>query len=388
MRVGIADCGQNVTAASSPTDERGWHRSCSFLGTKKPCFLSRGFAEGDMKLTVPTLLTLPMFAFAGYGCGSGAPVPPPAAPLSAPDELCTSEASAACLVPARVERWLSTEPLEILGVADTSGSSGAKLFTLALHDSGVRRVFRAKWREYEGSLFNDARKEIVAYRTQRLFLLPHEYVAPPTVGRCFDLTTYRARVNGSAEPSFEGTRCVFGSLSYWLENVKASEPYSSERFAHDAEYRRAMSDVNTFTFLIQHGDTHDGNFLTTEAGSAHSRVYSPDNAVAFSPYFRNPLELVQSTWYDLRVPALRAVVVERLRSVERRNVSALSVVEQYRVQQGALIPTAPAAPIGEEGVRRAGKTLQVGLTPAEADRVFERVQLLLSKVDIGEVEVF
>lgn len=341
-----------------------------------------------MKLTVSALLVLSMFALAASGCGSGAPVPPPAAPLSAPAELCTSEATAGCLDPARVERWLSREPLEILGVADTSGSSGAKLFTVAVGESGARRVFRAKWREHEGSLFNDSRKEIVAYHTQRLFLLPHEYVAPPTVGRCFDLATYRATVNKSAETSFEGTRCVFGSLSYWLENVSASKPYSGERFEHDIEYRRAMADVNTFTFLIQHGDTHEGNFLITKDRTPHARVYSPDNAIAFNPYFRNPMELVRNSWYDLRVPALRAAVVDRLRRLERSDVSALAVVEQYRIRQGALIPTARTAPIGEEGVRRAGETLQLGLTSEEVERLFERTELLLSKVDAGEVEVF
>lgn len=343
-----------------------------------------------MKSTVATLFALPLFACIGSGCGSGAPVPPPAAPLSAPAELCTSEATSGCLQPGSVERWLSAEPFQILGVADTSGSSGAKLFTLALGDSGARRVIRAKWREYEGSLLNDARKEVVAYRTQKLFLLPHEYVVPPTVGRCIDLTTYRAGVDPDAQASFEGTSCVFGALSYWLENVKASEPYSEDRFERDTEYRRAMADVNTFTFLIQHGDTHEGNFLTTRTDAVHTRVYSPDNAIAFSPYVRNPLEvvLVRSTWYDLRVPALRAAVVERLKSVDRRAVDELAVVEQYRVQQGTLVPTARTVPFGDEGVRRAGKSLQVGLTPTEAERLFERVQLLLSKVQIGEVELF
>ncbi|HEU5073766.1 MAG TPA: hypothetical protein VFU02_06325 [Polyangiaceae bacterium] len=340
-----------------------------------------------MKLTLSSLI-ISTLALAGYGCGSGAPVPPPAAPLSSPIALCT-DGSADCVEPARVERWLSREPFEILGVAETSGSSGAKLLTLATHGSEGRRVFRAKWREHEGSLLNDARKEIVAYRTQQLFLLPHEYVVPPTTGRCLDLKTYRAHLDREAEASFEGTSCVFGSLSYWLENVKGSEPFSSDRFAHDVEYRRAMADVNTFTFVIQHGDTHDKNFLMTkEEESAQARVYSPDNAIAFSPYFRNPVEHFRRNWYDLRVPALRAAVVDRLRHLERKDVSALSVVEQYRIERGALIPTKLGAPIGDSGVRRAGKTLQLGLTPEESERLFERVQLLLSKVRSGEVEVF
>jgi hypothetical protein len=302
--------------------------------------------------------------------------------------LCTSEASADCLDPVQVERWLAREPLEVLGVADTSGSSGAKLLTLAKREAGGRRVFRAKWREYEGSLFNDARKEIVAFHAQRLFLLPSEYVAPPTAGRCMDLALYRARVNPSAEASFEGTRCVFGSLSYWLENVTASEPYDDERFAHDLEYRQAMADVNTFTFLIQHGDTHEGNFLMTNGASAHARVYSPDNAIAFSPYLRNPLELVRSNWYDLRVPALRALVVKRLRGLKQSDVAALRVVEQYKIELGSLVPTTIAAPIGDDGVRRVDHSVQLGLTPGESERLFERVQLLLGKVRLGEVEVF
>ena len=46
------------------------------------------------------------------------------------------------------------------------------------------------------------------------------------------------------------------------------------------------------------------------------------------------------------------------------------------------------AAIGAGAVRRTGSIVQLGLTPDETERLFERVQLLLSKVRIGEIEVF
>ncbi len=325
------------------------------------------------------------------GCGSGGPIPPPASPLSTPSELCTSEVpQSPCLPPRDVENWLRSATLRVLGVAETSGSSGAKLLTLRVDLPGRAVTLRAKWREYDSSLFNDARKEIAAYATQKLVFRPHEYVVPPAVGRCFPLARYRGFMGTRAAASFEGTRCVFGSLSYWLENVRSTRAFDKRRFRRDADYRRAMADVNLFTFLIQHGDTHEGNFLIAgDDSGSRTRVYSPDNAIAFSPLMRNPLDLFRANWYELRVPALRKQVVKRLRAIDRSELESLAVIEQYRIIDRQLRPTEPGPAIGgDSGIRRTAGILQLGLTPTEIERLHDRIELALDRVKSGDIGVF
>lgn len=347
-----------------------------------------------MKLSeIIRYLVVLVVASAGLlGCGTGAPIPPPAAPLSQPADLCTSPPPhSACLSPRQVALWLGRGSLEIVGVGETSGSSGAKIMTLRLKRPHETFVLRAKWRTLGGSLFNDARKEIAAYAVQRLMLLPHEYVVPPTVGHCFDLRTYRKHVDSDASPNIEGLKCVFGSLSYWLEHVETPKPFSEARFRENPEYRAAIADVNLFTYLIQHGDTHNSNFLVSRQPKARTlRIYSPDNAIAFSPVWRNPLDYFRDNWYELRVPALRQAVVTRLRKLTPKDFSALRVIEQYRIEGARLVPVAPGKPIDDddEGLRRDGATLQLGLTDGEVERLRERVRSVLQRVDQGEIGLF
>jgi hypothetical protein len=249
-------------------------------------------------------------------------------------------------------------------------------------------TLRAKWRPYGESLFNDARKEIAAHAVQKVAFEPHEYVVPPTVGRCIPLQTYHRTLVKDTASTFEGTSCVYGSLSYWLEEVEKSPPYTQERFQADPEYRRSIADLNLFTFLIQHGDTHDANFLQKKTRGA-TRLYSPDNAIAFNPLLRNPLDLVSDNWYQLRVPALREDVVNRLRQITRRDLNWLAIVEQYEVRNGMLISTGRTTRLpGDEPVRRVGSVLQLGLSEAEINRLYEHIELTLSRVANGEIALF
>lgn len=304
--------------------------------------------------------------------------------------MCTAlEPVERCWHPTLVESWLRESPLELIDVDETSGSSGAKLLTVSIEVEPDRyQTLRAKWREHESSLFNDARKEIAAYATQKVVFEPHEYVVPPTTGRCIPLPEYRRSVRVAAEPTFEGADCVFGSLSYWLENVEDSQPYSEQRFASDLEYASALADLNLFTFLIQHGDTHDGNFLV-EGSESESRMYSPDNAIAFSSLLRNPRDWLGSNWYELRVPALRSLVVERLRGVDRDQLGWLRSVEQYRISQGRLVPRARTGLLpGDDGIRRVGQSLQVGLSEREVDNLYDRIRAAVQRVDSGRLGTF
>ena len=324
-------------------------------------------------------------------CASGGSIPPPAAPLSLPNQLCTQAEQSACLSATDVEDWLRSSPLSILGVGETPGSSGAKILTLRVSTRDASLVtLRAKWREHKSSFFNDARKEIAAYATQKLVFEPHEYIVPPTVGRCFPLARYRALLDAESDPNLDDTQCVFGSLSYWLEHVTSSKPYSEQRFWEDVEYRSAVADVNLFTYLIQHGDTHGGNFVVSDAhSSATGRIYSADNSIAFSPFLRNPRDLFGSNWYELRVPGLRREIVERLADVTRAELEGLSVIEQYRVENGQLIPTATTpAPPSDSAIRHEGQILQLGLTETEIDQLEERIDVALERVASGELVLF
>jgi hypothetical protein len=294
----------------------------------------------------------------------------------------------ACLSPLRVERWLRAAPVEVVGAGNTSGSSGAKILTLRVRGADGSVTLRAKWRKFGDSYLNDARKEIAAYAVQKLLFEPYAYVVPPTTGRCFPIETYQRAIGEAAEATFAEFPCVFGSLSYWLEGVESADLYDEERFWSEPDYRQAVADSNAFTFVIQHGDTHAGNFLVMNTART-TRIYSPDNAIAFNPYFRNPLDLINPSWYDLRVPALRRDVVERLRQVELRDVAWLRVIEQYRNHETGLTPEASGAPLpGDEPVRFSDTTLQIGLSDAEISRVHERIREIRARVNSGEVGVF
>jgi hypothetical protein len=329
---------------------------------------------------------------------------PPAEPLTQPTALCASaRPGVPCRTATEIEHWLRDPRLEILGSAPTpGGTQDAQLMTLAIPSPLGRQVFRAKWRPHSsGSLLNEPRKELGAYAVQKLLLEPYEYVVPPTAGHCFDLGSYRRHVAAEAPPSFPNVTCVYGILSYWLEGavevedaedkdlLDSEEPYDPERFARNPSYRRSVADLNLITYLIHHGDAHGKQFLVTEQ-DGEPRVYTVDNSVAFES-MKNPMMILRGAdWSTIQVPSLPRAHVERLRALTRDEWARLAVIEQFRREQGRLVPIPTTGPAGprDASMRWVGNELQVGLTDVEITGVIERARQLDQQLQQGKFSLF
>lgn len=340
------------------------------------------------------------------GCGGKtSKLAAPAAPLTPPVTLCTERApNVDCNGARQIEAWLRDPRLAILGSGPPpAGTQGAKVLTVAIPERDGQRVFRAKWRPLSSeSLTNDPRKELGAYAVSKLFLEPYEYVVPPTAGHCFDLARYQAVVDGTARPSFpeRGTRCVFGFLSYWLENVgnaadarkagvwSEEDIFDEKLFLANHEYGKSISDLNLLTYLIHHGDAHEYQFLITEDRRT-PRAYSVDNSIAFRS-IKNPMLFFRKDWSAIQVPAISRQSVERLRNLDKNAWATLAVIEQYLVANGRLLPKPPSSLAGppNDGLRWAGVSLQVGLTDAEIAGVRDRLESLLKDVESGTLKTF
>jgi hypothetical protein len=211
-------------------------------------------------------------------------------------------------------------------------------------------------------------------------------VVPPTTGRCIPLGQYKKLVDDRAKPTFTGTSCVFGTLSYWVENAESVRRIDRRRFESDSIYRRAIADLNVLTTLIVHGDGHGGNFIAYK-DPADPRVFSVDNGISLG--VRNPLDWFQADWASLRVPAIRAQSVERLRTIDDEDLIPLGAIEQYEKLNGQLYAVARVAPMAwTQAIRFVGQTLQIGMTRGEIEELQGRIDTLVKQVESGEVEVF
>jgi len=233
---------------------------------------------------------------------------------------------------------------------------------------------------------NNPRKELATYEIQKWFLAPQDYVVPTAGVRCVPLSEYR-RFEPDAKPTFEGTRCVMGMLSLWLEHVKTPETLlDPDRFAHDPNYAYHLSNLNVLTYLVQHRDGRSGNFLVSEDES-NRRAFAVDNGISFGGLVYNFL----TTNYDvIRVPAIRRAVVEKLRRVGPEQVSALGTLVEFRADANGILQPVPVTPPIDptQGVRVTGGRVQMGLTTDEIDAVAKRLAELLRQVDDGKLAVF
>jgi len=330
---------------------------------------------------------------ATLGCGHHSPLAKPAEPLTPPTRLCGAhEGPPACRTAAQLERLLADA--ELVGMADTpSGMQGAKLLTLKAQ--GV--VLRAKWRpQSSGDLINEPRKELAAYAVQKLFLKDTELVAPPTVARCFSLETYR-EFAPKESATFPDTDCVFGFLSYWLEGVKTvgaarkadllgdgSGIWDAKRFEEDETYRRSVSNANLLTYLINHGDAHEEQFVLEEAPRG-LRAFVVDNSIAFRS-IKNPMLLVRQDWSQLQVPKLPRAAVERLRDLTDADYEGLATVSELERRQRQLVPVhARDAKSDGTALSWSGDRLRLGLTPGEIALVRGRAGDLLKRADLDSL---
>jgi hypothetical protein len=322
--------------------------------------------------------------------------------LTQPLRSCTEARPANCRGADEIEGWLRNQQLEILGAADAPrGRQHAKVLTLAVPGASGPIVFRAKWRAHSTStVLNRPRKEIAAYAIQKFFLRPNELVVPPTAGHCFDIEAYRARVDPDAKPSFPTTRCVYGVLSYWLEDafdakraaedagLDAGAPFDRALFWRDSTYRSSLAHVNLVAHIISHGDSHSDQFVFTADGFG-LMVHLVDNGTSFSS-FRNPKLKSNQDWSSILVPALPRRAIDRLKRLPDAEIEALRVVEQLENRHGLLVATrsSPAAPDADGGLRWRDGDLQVGLTVDETRSVRRRIGDLIARAEAGELRLF
>jgi hypothetical protein len=331
--------------------------------------------------------------------GHHLPLAPPAAPLTPPTRACgANEGYPACRSAGEIEELLRG-PLELVGMTETpSGMQGARLLTLRAHGRRGEVVMRAKWRaESTGNLLNEPRKELAAYAVQKLFLDESEYVVPPTVAYCFPVSQY-ARFEAKATPTFPGANCIFGYASYWLEGVhtvsaarragqlgKGDGIWDAELFQRDPEYRDSVENSNLLTYLINHGDAHDEQFVLQRFPRG-LRAYVVDNSIAFRS-IKNPMLLLRQDWSRIQVPALSRGAVSRLHKLTEADFDRLGNISELALQDGTLVNVQPSTPLASDGTTMTwtGSRLRVGLTRGEVGLVHGQTKGLLSRPDLDHL---
>lgn len=279
------------------------------------------------------------------------------------------------------------EPFEV--VADQpagSGIMGARKWTIRFKGDG--RQLKVKWKKAprDGEGWNNSpRRELGAYRVQALFLDPQDYVVPPTTTACVTLQAFGQAEEGP-QPNLPGTRCVYGVLSVWLQDVEQPKKVlDADRFRDDVRYAFHLANMNLLCYLINHQDGRKSNYLVSN-NPDNPRVFSVDNGLAFGVWLRN---YFIPHWNRIRVPALPRQSVERLRQVQRSDLEQLGVLAQMRADgQGDLHHVAAGPNLNPERGNRLGPgRLQIGLTRKEILKIEKRIRKLLAKVDAGKVKL-
>ena len=249
------------------------------------------------------------------------------------------------------------------------------------------------WKPFWGRLDgvnNSPRKEIAAWKLQKLFLDPEDYVVPPSLAFCAKLANYY--FDASAKATLKGSECVLGVLSLWLTGLELPEPLlDNERFGRDYAYAYYLSNLNLLTYLAEHHDGRLGNFLVSE-DDARRQAFAIDNGVAFGDGFSGLwYNWFVPNWDKLRVPALRKESIDRLRKVREEDLEKLlGVVAQLELDDDGIFVNVP---LGEnldpdDGVRIEGNVIQFGLNEDEIEDLWERIEDLIEEVDEGDVAVF
>ena len=273
--------------------------------------------------------------------------------------------------------------------ATARGTSGAEKVNLYLPKYGkeIKLKFKKAIPGDLDSFNNSPRRELAAYEIQKLFLEPEDYVVPTTFPYCVPLDLWRQYHPEFTTASVRGTNCVLGLISIWLLNVRLPEVlYEEQRFLKEYNYAHFMSNLNILTYLIAHRDARKGNFLVSK-DDARRQVFSIDNGESFGSF---PYNFFVQNWDVILVPALRKDSIERLRHLQRSDLDFLGVVVQLeRDENGMLMPV----PAGDNldpkrSVRIHDGTVQLGLTGAEINAVWERIEKLVADVDSGNVPVF
>jgi hypothetical protein len=290
--------------------------------------------------------------------------------------------------PARLIDRLRNDDFVIASVdAAGGGVMGAKKLRLVFPKDDFTIDVKWKAAPAGGEGWNNSpRREIGAYAVQELFLDPDDYPVPSVVARGIPLDAY-AVVDKDAMPNIEGTRCVFGAMAAWLENVaQPKHAFDPKRFSADRRYAFHFANLNLLAYLIAHRDARSNNFLMPTDPS-QPRVFSIDNGIAFGGVLYNFF-----TWHfdEIRTGGLPRPSIDRLRRVSRETLSGLGVLGELRADPaGVLHAVKPGENLDPEaGTRVAPGQIQFGLTAPEIDAIATRLQELLARIDAGELGVF
>jgi len=250
--------------------------------------------------------------------------------------------------------------------------------------------FKVKWKAMPifrlDGFNNSPRKEIAAFAIQRLFLDPEDYVAPSATMRCYPVASYR-ETHPLASATLDEIDCVLGVASVWVFDVTLPEKaYDEQRFVSDRAYATFMSNLNVFTYILDHRDGREGNFLIAN-DTNRPQTFSIDNGIAFGPILFN---YFVPNWNKLRVAAVRASTIDRLRKVERKDLDYLLVVDQLQVTDQRMLAPVPSGPVmdANDGATFEDGVVQFGLTTREIDSAYKRIRKLVDAVDSGRIPVF
>jgi hypothetical protein len=290
--------------------------------------------------------------------------------------------------PGEAERRLGTEPFQILEAQRTaSGVAGAQKWKVKFRDGKVMKV---KWKAappYSADGWNNSpRREIAPYEIQKWFLDEQDYVVPTSEVRCIPLDVYHAEVDATAKPTIRGTRCVFGVLSMWLQDVEEPpEIWHPEMFDRQSYYSFSIAAVDVLTLLIGHQDGRPANFLWSTDG--RHQVFSIDNGISFHAFPFNPLV---RNWNDIRVPALPRSIVRKLDAIGPEQIEALAILRHLEPDANGVLQLTKAAENldPDEGNRIGPGALQIGLRTSELREIEDRIGHLLHQTDSGEIPLF
>jgi hypothetical protein len=268
------------------------------------------------------------------------------------------------------------------------GTTGA--LVLINHDEVSGKDIKWKFKKnvpgWVDSFNTSPRKELAAYEVQKLFLDPEDYVVPTCLAFCVPRDKFMKR-GGYAAATLEGTDCVLGLASIWMEDVTIPDTlYDESRFLQDPTYAYFMSNFNLLTYLIEHRDARVGQFLVSK-DDKRRQVFSIDNGISFGFW---PYNFFIEQWENIYVPAFRKDSIERLRKIQRQDLDFLGVIAQLELDdKGILRPK----PVGKnldpkEGAKYKDGTVQYGLSKSEIDAVWDRIQNVIAEVDAGNIQVF